>query len=108
MPPLLERTLRPRRLSDSSIRSTYQSHSVPARSPAPAPTPAGSYWPDSKMVKTLGRRIHAYTTAEAPSKPPMAVAVPETLGAQNRSYMDMLAGTSPIPGHSFSRGEGER
>lgn len=96
LPPLLERTLRPRGLSDSSIRSTFQSHAVPvraARSPdTTAGAQAGSYWD----VKTLGRKIQGYA-AEGGGK--------ESLAAQNRGYMDVLAGTTPVMSRSLARGE---
>lgn len=96
LPPLLERTLRPRGLSDSSIRSTFQSHGVPvrvARSPdAASDAQAGSYWD----VKTLGRKIQGYA-AEGGGK--------GSLAAQNRGYMDMLAGTTPVMSRSLARGE---
>ncbi|GHJ87978.1 hypothetical protein NliqN6_4380 [Naganishia liquefaciens] len=97
LPPLLERTLRPRGLSDSSIRSTFQSHAVPVRatkSPdaASAAAVVGSYWD----VKTLGRRIQGYA-AEGTGK--------GSLAAQNRGYMEVLAGTTPVMSRSFSRGD---
>ncbi|KAJ9118552.1 hypothetical protein QFC22_003772 [Naganishia vaughanmartiniae] len=77
VPPLLERTLRPRGLSDSSIRSTFQSHSLagPAdvQNRVYAPV-ASSYWPDRKsMVKTFGKRIQAFAgTTEPADGPPTA------------------------------------
>jgi hypothetical protein len=77
-PTLLERQLRPRGLSDSSIRTTYQSHAVTAPvNPQPRPAAAGSYWPDSRlMVKTLGKRIQAFAgaseTSPTPADPPTA------------------------------------
>lgn len=71
-PPLLERTLRPRGLSDSSIRTTFQHHGIeiPAgRDDLPAPNLYGSYWPATSVVKTLGRRIQALTGGTQPLPP---------------------------------------
>jgi hypothetical protein len=78
--PLLERTLRPRGLSDSSIRTTFQHHGIeiPAgRIEAPPASQYGSYWPTSTVVKTLGRRIQALTgnaVVAAPSSLPSSTA----------------------------------
>ena len=71
-PPLLERTLRPRGLSDSSIRTTFQHHGIeiPAgRDDQPPSTYYGSYWPATSVVKTLGRRIQALTGGTQPLPP---------------------------------------
>lgn len=71
-PTLLERQLRPRGLSDSSIRTTYHSHALPTPvNPQPRTVAAGSYWPDSRsMVKTLGKRIQAFAGASEPAATP--------------------------------------
>lgn len=79
-PPLLERTLRPRGLSDSSIRTTFQHHGIeiPAgrEDIQPSASQYGSYWPATSVVKTLGRRIQALTGAAHPLPPsPMSTSV---------------------------------
>ncbi|KZV75370.1 hypothetical protein PENSPDRAFT_624479 [Peniophora sp. CONT] len=64
-PRLLEqaRTLRPRGLSDSSIRTTFLQHAdAPPQEPAPTPAPA----PASRqtMFQTLSRRVGAFRAPE--------------------------------------------
>jgi hypothetical protein len=84
-PTLLERQLRPRGLSDSSIRTTYQSHVVAAPlNSQPRPAAAGSYWPDSRsMVKTLRKRIQAFVGASETSPTPADPQRNPTLANEN-------------------------
>ncbi|KAJ9101031.1 hypothetical protein QFC21_003249 [Naganishia friedmannii] len=100
LPPLLERTLRPRGLSDSSIRSTFQSHGLVApadtQSHVYAPAPS-SYWPDSRsMVKTFGKRIQALTGTYEPTGNSSPVDVPST--APTSSVISIHPNTSSSSG----------
>ncbi|KAK8869623.1 hypothetical protein IAR55_000190 [Kwoniella newhampshirensis] len=71
-PPLLERTLRPRGLSDSSIRSTFVSHSASTLPPAPLDTSSGGPTTRAQgygasvagggggMLQSLSRRLYGF------------------------------------------------
>jgi hypothetical protein len=70
-PALLERTLRPRGLSDSSIRTTFQQHGaiaseLQASNQAQQASYYGSYWPAASAVKNMfGKRFQALAGSNA-------------------------------------------
>ncbi|KAL7424217.1 hypothetical protein Q5752_001803 [Cryptotrichosporon argae] len=114
-PPLLERTLRPRGLSDSSIRSTIVSHAatlaeqathahvpVPAALAAPArpiPLRAGAYaYAMPSMLESLSRKLYAFRgAAEQDPSPARRQSVSQDKDGSRANESDTPPRPAPTP-----------
>ncbi|KDQ64123.1 hypothetical protein JAAARDRAFT_201523 [Jaapia argillacea MUCL 33604] len=92
---LLERTLRPRGLSDSSIHTTFMNHGEREGQESQDPTPARQGgWPDKEGVfQALSRKVQMFRLGGAL----ISAAGPSTVIAQPKAIPAVTEDTSPAP-----------
>lgn len=97
-PPLLERQLRPRGLSDSSIRTTFQHHGAGPPTgvdPTISSSAAGSNWSTALFPRTFGKRLQALAGRQDVETSSDTTADDTMFSAGNASIVDTVVATPP-------------